>query len=241
MKDPDSGNLDRIQIVKGWTKNGQTFEKIYDVAWSGKRKIDPRTGKLPPVGNTVNISTATYKNTIGATELKAVWTDPDFDPTLEAFYYARVLEIPTPRWTTIQAHQLGIAPPDVVPATVQERAWTSPIWYTPSVEARKAAPQGMTVAAPSQKGGVALDDAQLRTLLVGKSVWVRNTVTGEQFKVRYNTNGQSIILHVGKNVTLPSEVEDPAQSGYEGTTQPYSIRNGKIVTMVSQTPFELTV
>jgi hypothetical protein len=241
VKDPTSANLDRIQVVKGWTKNGQSFEKVFDVAWSGDRKPDKWTGKIPPIESTVDIENATYKNTVGSVELKTVWSDPEFDPSLHAFYYVRALEIPTPRWTTIQAHQLGIAPPDVVPATVQERAWSSPIWYTPSVEARKAAPQGMTVAALQKKGGVALDDAQLKTLLVGKSVWVRNTVTGEQFKVRYNTNGQSIILHIGKNTTLPSEVEDPAQSGYEGTTQPYSIRNGKIVTLVSQTPFELTV
>jgi hypothetical protein len=148
VKDRDSGNLDRIQIIKGWTKNGQTFEKIYDVAWSGNRKIDPRTGKLPPVGNTVNLSTATYQNTIGANELKAVWTDPDFDPTLQTFYYARVLEIPTPRWSTIQARKLGMAPPTTaktmgveypVPPTVQERAWSSPIWYSPADELRKDA------------------------------------------------------------------------------------------------------
>ncbi len=148
VKDPDSGNLDRIQIIKGWTKNGQIFEKIYDVAWSGNRKIEPRTGKLPPVGNTVNLSTATYQNTIGAAELKAVWTDPDFDPAQETFYYARVLEIPTPRWTTIQARKLGMAPPTTaktmgvehpVPPTVQERAWSSPIWYSPSDELRKSA------------------------------------------------------------------------------------------------------
>jgi hypothetical protein len=111
VKDPDSGNLDRLQIIKGWTKNGRTFEKIYDVAWSGNRKIDAKTGKLPPMGNTMNNSTAAYQNTIGAAALQAVWTDPDFDPTVQAFYYARVLEIPTPRWSTIQARQLGLAPP----------------------------------------------------------------------------------------------------------------------------------
>ncbi|MFA4901717.1 MAG: DUF3604 domain-containing protein [Desulfobaccales bacterium] len=153
VKDPDSGNLDRIQIIKGWTKNGQTFEKIYDVAWSGKRQIDSQTGKLPPVGNTVNISTATYQNTIGATELKAVWTDPDFAPALEAFYYARVLEIPTPRWSTIEARKLGMAPPTTaktmevehpVPSTVQERAWSSPIWYSPPDERRESAKKGLT-------------------------------------------------------------------------------------------------
>jgi hypothetical protein len=152
-KDPDSGNLDRIQIVKGWTKSGQTFEKIYDVAWSGNRKIDPKSGKLPPVGNTVNTATATYKNTIGAAELKTVWTDPDFDPALEAVYYARVLEIPTPRWSTIQARKLGMAPPSVattmgadypVPLTVQERAWSSPIWYSPAAELRQSGGRKVT-------------------------------------------------------------------------------------------------
>ncbi len=135
VKDPTSGNLDRIQIVKGWTKSGQSFEKIFDVVWAGDRKPDKWTGVVPPIGSTVDIENATYTNTIGAVELKTVWTDPEFDPSLHAFYYARVLEIPTPRWTTIQATKLGIAPPDVVAATLQERAWSSPIWYTPSAEA----------------------------------------------------------------------------------------------------------
>jgi hypothetical protein len=105
VKDVDDGNLDRIQIIKGWTKNGQTFEKIHDVAWSGDRQPDPATGKIPPVGSTVDVSKATYTNTIGATELKKVWVDPDFDPTQHAFYYARVLQIPTPRWSTYDAAQ----------------------------------------------------------------------------------------------------------------------------------------
>ena len=103
VKDPTSGNLDRIQIVKGWSQSGQSFEKVYDVVWAGNRKPDAMTGKVPPIGSTVNIENASYTNTIGAVELKTTWTDPDFDPGLDAFYYARVLEIPTPRWTTIQA------------------------------------------------------------------------------------------------------------------------------------------
>ena len=135
VKDPTSGNLDRIQIVKGWTKSGQSFEKVFDVVWAGDRKPDKWTGVVPPIGSTVDLEKATYTNTIGSVELKTVWTDPEFDPSLHAFYYARVLEIPTPRWTTIQAAKLGIAPPDVVAATLQERAWSSPIWYTPSAEA----------------------------------------------------------------------------------------------------------
>ena len=139
VKDPDDANLDRIQIIKGWTKSGQIFEKIYDVAWSGNRKPDSVTGKVPAVGNTVDVKNATYTNTIGAVELKKVWRDPDFDPSLDAFYYVRVLQIPTPRWTTYDAKKLGVPPPSFAPATVQERAWTSPIWYAPTRRRRARA------------------------------------------------------------------------------------------------------
>ena len=134
LKDPESGNLDRVQIIKGFiNKWGRADEKIYDVVWSDedKRQIDKATGKLPPVGNTVDIKTATYTNDIGATQLRAVWTDPDFDPAQRAVYYVRVLEIPTPRWSTYDAAKLGVPPLEDVPATLQERAWSSPIWYTP--------------------------------------------------------------------------------------------------------------
>jgi len=241
VKDPTSGNLDRIQIVKGWTQNGQSFEKIYDVVWSGDRKADKWTGRVPAIDSTVDIDQATYTNSVGSVELKTIWTDPDFDPSLHAFYYARVLEIPTPRWSTIQAKELGIAPPDVVPATVQERAWSSPIWYTPNAEARKAAPKGMTVAALTAQGGVALDEASLKELLVGKAVWVRNTVTGTQFKVSHTAEGQSIVQHVGSTATTPSLVGNIVQSGYRGETVPYRIANGKVVTMLSQTPIEIAV
>ncbi len=101
------------------------------MAWSGKRKIDSSTGKLPPVGNTVDIKTATYTNDIGSTMLRVVWTDPDFDPSIKAVYYVRVLEIPTPRWSTYDAAKLGVAPPEGIDAAIQERAYSSPIWYTP--------------------------------------------------------------------------------------------------------------
>ena len=131
LKDPESGNLDRIQIVKGWQSGGHGLEKVYDVVWSDKRKPDATTGKLPPVGNTVNVKTATYNNSIGDSQLSAVWTDPDFDPSQHAVYYARVIEIPTPRWSTYDAKTLGIDPPAGVPTSIQERAWSSPIWYTP--------------------------------------------------------------------------------------------------------------
>ena len=139
LKDPESGNLDRIQIIKGWyDESGNPRQKIYDVAWSDDRVADDN-GKLPPVGNTVDVSNATYTNSIGDNELKAVWTDPDFDPTRHAVYYARVIEIPTPRWSTFDAVALGVEPPAGVPATLQERAWTSPIWYTPAPDLVKKA------------------------------------------------------------------------------------------------------
>jgi len=131
LKDPYSGNLDRIQIVKGWlNKAGKTEEKVYDVVWSDDRKLGA-DGKLPPVGNTVNVEKAIWKNTIGSTELISVWTDPEFDASLSAFYYARVIEIPTPRWTAYEALRFGVKMTPNVPMTTQERAYTSPIWYTP--------------------------------------------------------------------------------------------------------------
>ena len=131
LKDPYGGNLDRIQIVKGWLEaNGETQEKVYDVAWSDDRQPGP-DGKLPPVGNTVDVKRAIWKNTIGDPELITVWTDPDFDPTQAAFYYAKVIEIPTPRWTDYEALRFNVKMSDNVPMTTQERAYTSPIWYTP--------------------------------------------------------------------------------------------------------------
>jgi hypothetical protein len=131
MKDPLSGNLDRIQIIKGWmdSKN-KLHEKVYDVAWSDNRKPDAN-GKLPSVGNTVDIANATWTNTIGEPELTTVWKDPDFDTKQSAFYYARVIEIPTPRWTAYEAEYYKIKMPEDVPMTTTERAYTSPIWYTP--------------------------------------------------------------------------------------------------------------
>jgi hypothetical protein len=131
MKDPKSGNLDRIQIVKGWLDaTGKQHEKIFDVAWSGDRQIGA-DGKLPPVGNSVDVATATYTNDIGAAVLAADWTDSEFHADQHAFYYARVLEIPTPRWNTYDAVRMKMEPLTKVPATIQERAWSSPIWYAP--------------------------------------------------------------------------------------------------------------
>jgi hypothetical protein len=133
LKDPMGANLDRVQIIKGWLDGkGETHEKVYDVAWSGDRKPDAKTGKLPAVGNTVDVPNATWTNTIGATELIKVWKDPEFDAAQSAFYYVRVLEIPTPRWTAYDAKYFGIKMPPEVTMTAQERAYTSPIWYTPA-------------------------------------------------------------------------------------------------------------
>jgi Protein of unknown function (DUF3604) len=240
VKDPNAANLDRIQIVKGWTKHGQSFEKIYDVAWAGDRKPD-WTGKVPPIGSTVSIENATYSDTIGAAELKTVWTDPDFDPGLHAFYYARVLEIPTPRWSTIQARQLDVAPPDVVPATQQERAWSSPIWYTPSAEARQASAAGLTVADLTANGATPLSDDELKALIVGKSIWVHNNVTGEPIKIRYDEGGTAVVLHVGSAQMQPSLSGDLPQRSYQTTAATYSISGGKIITYVSSTPIAMAV
>ncbi len=130
LRDPIGGNLDRIQIVKGWSDDEKQYEKVYDVAWSGDRKPG-KNGKVPAVGNTVDAKTASWTNTIGSAELGAVWSDPDFDPEQRAFYYARVLQIPTPRWSTYDAFRFGVPIPDGAPVSTQDRAYTSPIWYTP--------------------------------------------------------------------------------------------------------------
>jgi len=131
LRDAIGANLDRIQIVKGWLDSkGQTHEKVYDVAWSTGRELDSN-GLLPPVGNTVDIATANWVNTIGASELGTVWTDPNFDSEQSAFYYARVLEIPTPRWVVYDAFRFGVAIPDGAQTSHQERAYTAPIWYNP--------------------------------------------------------------------------------------------------------------
>jgi hypothetical protein len=266
VKDPTSGNLDRIQIIKGWTKSGQSFEKVFDVAWAGDREPDKWTGAVPPIGSTVDMDKGTYTNSIGAVELKTVWTDPEFDPSLHAFYYARVLEIPTPRWTTIQAAKLGIAPPDVVPATQQERAWTSPIWYTPTAEARQSAKIGLTVADLQKQGAVALSNAGLKALLVDKSPTLQNNVTGVKFRMIFGASGsanatqtlepidpnyvtskfdknqgQKRFNYAGRDQLQPSEAGDPAASSYLGLTSPYYINNGKLVSELIGTPFEITV
>lgn len=131
-KDPDGANLDRVQVVKGWLgADGKTHEKIYEVKWAGNR-VPGANGKLPPIGNTVDVKAATYSNSIGASELITAWTDPDFDASQRAVYYVRVLEIPTPRWTAFDVLRFKSQMPPEVPMTLQERAFTSPIWYSPA-------------------------------------------------------------------------------------------------------------
>jgi Protein of unknown function (DUF3604) len=233
VKDPKDGNLDRIQIVKGWSKSGQSFEKVYDVVWSDNRQPDPQTGKIPAVGNTVDVKNASYTNTIGAVELKKVWTDPEFDPKLNAFYYARVIQIPTPRWSTYDAKKLGVAPPTTVPSSIQERAWTSPIWYTPEKQnALQGTKQGLTVADLQRKGAVELNNAQLSKLLTGKSVWMRNTVTGGRYESVYEKNGHLLIAHVGKTAIPETDADKLSAT--------YSIQNDKVVSTIGNTPFDMT-
>jgi hypothetical protein len=133
LKDPIGANLDRIQIVKGWMDaEGALHEKVYDVAWGDSDKRKPgRDGKVPAVGSTVDVANASWTNTIGDAELATVWKDPDFNPAQRAFYYARVIEIPTPRWTAYDAKYFGIKAPAGTTMQLQERAYTAPIWYTP--------------------------------------------------------------------------------------------------------------
>ncbi len=133
LRDPIGANLDRIQIVKGWRDaDGNLEEKVYDVVWGDAETRAPEeSGKLPPVGNTVDVANATWTNTIGDPELIGFWEDPDFDAAERAFYYVRVLEIPSPRWTAYDAKRFGVKMDAEVPMTTQERAYTSPIWYTP--------------------------------------------------------------------------------------------------------------
>jgi hypothetical protein len=132
LRDVDGANLDRIQIIKGWLgKDGKTHEKIYDVAVSGGRDIGSKGRCKTPVGNTVNVKDASYANSIGASFLTAIWKDPAFNPKQKAFYYVRVIEIPTPRWTTYDAKVFGVKIPEGAPTAIQDRAYTSPIWYTP--------------------------------------------------------------------------------------------------------------
>lgn len=265
VKDPSSGNLDRIQIIKGWTKSGQSFEKVFDVVWAGDREPDQFTGRVPPIESTVNVAKGTYTNDVGAVELKGIWTDPEFDPSLHAFYYSRVLEIPTPRWPAIQAAQLGVAPPLDYSVT-QERAWTSPIWYTPSDAARKNVAESPTVEQLTAKGAVALTNDEIVALIVKQSPWLQNNVTGGKYQITYSAagpagsdtplvprdpewvtqqlaanQGQVMLRYVARDSLQPSVAGDLATSSEFGATEPYYINDGKLVTVFAGTPISVTV
>ncbi|MDE2368813.1 MAG: DUF3604 domain-containing protein [Burkholderiales bacterium] len=250
QKDPNSANLDRIQIVKGWVKDGASHEHVYDVSWAGARRIDAKTGKLPAIENTVDIAKASYTNSVGATNLQTVWTDPDFDAGAHAFYYARVLEIPTPRWTTYDAKALGAAPPANVPATIQERAYTSPIWYTPvlaKVAAKKVAKPiaatvgGVTAAELSRRGATRLDDAAIRHLIQGKSLALANTANGLKSEIVYGVDGRSVTLTLDGQRTGIEEIGDVTNAGAPAAPSRYEIRDRRIVGSVAGRPAELAV
>lgn len=219
MKDPDWANLDRIQIVKGWVESGQRLEKVYDVALADGRRVDTETGTAPAVGNTVNLADATFSNEIGDAQLMAYWTDPDFDPRDRAFYYARVLEIPTPRWSTYDAIRSGVPLPEGVPPTIQERAWSSPIWYTPSAaELAQAQADALTVGDLEQQGGRALTTPEIEQLVVGQRLIITNRISGETFDAFYQPDGQRSLSALagfsgfhggaGQNIVNPYEIRD---------------------------------
>lgn len=189
-KDPNSGNLDRVQVVKGWTQHGLTYEKIYDVAWAGDRQVNPETGLVSPIGSTVDALNGTYTNTIGSAELSTVWEDPDFDPTVSAFYYVRALEIPTPRYSTRDAAELGIRPNPVSQVEIQERVWSSPIWYTPSpADLARGEADALTVERLQQSGAQTLTTADITNLVSGSTLKITNRITGAQLLGFYQADG----------------------------------------------------
>ncbi len=232
-KDPKEANLDRIQVIKGWlAEDGKTHEKIYDVALS-----DGRTDGSQAVGNTVDLKTGKYTNDIGARELVAVWSDPDFDPGLRAFYYTRVIQIPTPRHSLYDAIALGIDPKETKhPATIQERAYSSPIWYTPNPGKLKevtklviAKMPGMSVDSAVKEGFSQMTGDEIRKTLLGKTLMLKDLTSGKVYEGK--------LLETGKRVLKETGVakEQVAQSAYHGGGSllmgkaDYEIRNNTIV------------
>ena len=182
------------------------------------RSPDPKTGRLLPGGNTVNIAEAKYSNTIGTDKLSTVWQDPDFDPTLRAFYYVRMLEIPTPRWSSYDAKKLKITAPE--PASVQERAWTSPIWYTPTeADLAKGRESAITVASLEKANAKALTTEELKQLLIGNTIRIKSLVTGEEYDAVFGEDGLR---------TLTASAAFAASHGQGAAKNPYMIKDGKL-------------
>ena len=212
-KDAAGANLDRVQVIKCWTHRGMLFEKIFDVAASDGRLPDPGDGALPPVGSTVDVNHATYTNDIGATELSAAWTDLDFDPSWPCVYYTRILEIPTPRWSTYDAVRHHQALNTAVPATVQQRAWTSPVWYTPADADRAPEPEPaeeiLTVARLAERGILPMGDEDLRAVTVGRTVQTVNLVTGQSAATHYSKDGKRSLIGLSdRPIVTPYEIRD---------------------------------
>jgi hypothetical protein len=189
------------------------FEKIFDVAASGGRVPDPGSGELPPVGSTVDVNQATYTNDIGATELSAAWTDLDFDPSVPCVYYTRILEIPTPRWSTYDAARHRQPLTTAVPATVQQRAWASPVWYTPSEQDRAVAPEPreeiVTVAGLAERGILPMSDEQIREVTIGRTVRTVNLVTGRSATLHYSREGKRTLAGLSdRPLVTPYEIRD---------------------------------
>lgn len=237
VKDPNSGNLDRIQVVKGWTEHGLTYEKIYDVAWAdysenqglqpcanGTLSLRPNQtreldadGNLPPIGSTVDVANGSYTNDIGEPELSAVWQDPDFDPNVRSFYYLRALEIPTPRYSTRDAAELGIVPNPMSPTEIQERAWSSPIWYVPSDDQLAAGEaDALTVDRLEQNGIEPMTTKEIRQLVRDNILQITNKNTGEEFVGFFQKNGTWFLAEsAGYAPMHASELEAAAPTKYE--------------------------
>lgn len=173
-------------------------------------------------------------------ELKALWTDPDFDASQHTFYYARALQIPTPRWSTYDAATLGITPPGGVAAAIQERAWGTPIWHTPTAtEAAKAKP-GLTVADLLKDGATPLGDDELKQLVFGKNLTVRNTVTDRTTNVLFGADGKRVITELNGELPKGGDLLEIMHSGISSSSASYEIKGGRIVTTIEGTPFDLT-
>ena len=207
MKDPTSGNLDRIQIVKGWTQNGQSFEKVFDVVWSGDRKPDKWTGRVPAIQSTVDLQTATYTNSVGSTELKTVWTDPEFDASLHAFYYARVTRDSD---AALDAHPGR----EVRPAAARHRAAHRAGARVDLADLVRAVGRGAQERAgghdrhrPEEEGGQRAERrAAQGAASSARPIGCSNNVTGEQFSTNFTAEGHTIVFRIGQNAIVPSGV-----------------------------------